>query len=111
LLALLIDWFSCILVTLLITRGGQALGDGAFGNLVLGVFALEVVVLTWLGGASFGQRLRRLRVARLDGRPVGFLPTLLRTLLLCLVIPAVIFDRDGRGLHDRAAGTIVLRSS
>jgi len=34
---------------------------------------------------------------------------LVRTLLLGLVIPAVVTDDDGRGLHDRAAGTVVVR--
>jgi len=34
----------------------------------------------------------------------------LRTLLICLVIPAVIWDRDGRGLQDRAAGTVVVKA-
>jgi hypothetical protein len=32
-----------------------------------------------------------------------------RTLLLMLVVPAVVWDRDGRGLHDRLSGTVELR--
>jgi len=32
-----------------------------------------------------------------------------RSALLCLVIPAVVWDRDGRGLHDTAAGTVLVR--
>ena len=32
-----------------------------------------------------------------------------RTVLLLFVIPACITDRDLRGLHDRAANTIVVR--
>jgi uncharacterized RDD family membrane protein YckC len=47
-------------------------------------------------------------VVRLDGRPVGLLWSLVRTLLLVLVIPALVWDRDYRGLHDRAAGTVVI---
>jgi uncharacterized RDD family membrane protein YckC len=27
-----------------------------------------------------------------------------------LVIPAVIWDRDGRGMHDRLLGTVVVRT-
>jgi uncharacterized RDD family membrane protein YckC len=77
---------------------------------VLLVFAVEVALLTWLGGGSFGQRLRRLRVASVDGSRLGLVQTLVRTLLLCLFIPAVIWDRDGRGLHDRAARTVVIRT-
>jgi hypothetical protein len=32
-----------------------------------------------------------------------------RTVLLCLAIPAFIWDRDQRGLHDRVAGTMLVR--
>ena len=74
------------------------------------IFALEVLVLTVLGGASAGQRVRGLQVVRLDGRPVGVGRAALRTALLLLLIPALIWDRDGRGLHDRAAGTAVLHT-
>jgi uncharacterized RDD family membrane protein YckC len=73
------------------------------------IFALEVLVLTTFLGASAGQFLVGLRVVRLDGRPPGLLRALLRTLLLLLLIPVVIWDRDGRGLHDKVAGTLLVR--
>lgn len=41
--------------------------------------------------------------------PPGLLLGLTRTVLLCLVIPAVVWDSAGRGLHDVAAGTVVVR--
>ena len=77
-----------------------------------GAFALEVVLLTALTGRSLGMRLVGLRVARLSdlGAPPGFVPAALRTALLMLVLPALVFDRDGRGLHDKAAGTVTLRT-
>jgi uncharacterized RDD family membrane protein YckC len=34
----------------------------------------------------------------------------IRTALLSLLLPAVIFDRDGRGLHDRLTDTAVVRA-
>jgi len=34
----------------------------------------------------------------------------MRTLLLAIVIPAVVTDRDGRGLHDRAVNTVLIRA-
>jgi uncharacterized RDD family membrane protein YckC len=37
------------------------------------------------------------------------LDALVRTILLMLLIPAVIWDRDQRGLHDRLARTAVVR--
>ena len=73
------------------------------------VFAVEVFVLTAFGGASAGQRLLRMRVVRLDRRPVWLGTAFVRTALLLLLIPALVTDRDGRGLHDRAAGTVLLR--
>ena len=78
----------------------------------LGVFVLEVSLLTSLGGASAGQRVMGLRVLswpdNLFLRPG---PILLRTILIALVIPAVVTDKDGRGLHDRAAKSVVMRVS
>ena len=98
--ALLIDWFACMLIAL-----------AAFHSqyLTLAVFAAEVYVLTALTGLTLGKRLAGIRVVRLDGRPVGFGWALVRTLLLLAVVPPLIADRDLRGLHDRAANTIVVR--
>ncbi len=76
-----------------------------------GAFALQMVVLQALTGQSMGMKLLGIRVRRVaqDG-PVGLLPVLLRTALLALLIPPLIYDRDRRGLHDRAAGTVVVQA-
>lgn len=113
--ALLVDWFGSILIVTLISAGrygfGAAPEDGARTQLLtLAVFAGEVALLTWLGGASAGQRVVGLTVRRIDGQRVPLLSAVARTLLICLVIPPVVYDRDGRGLHDRAAASIVLRA-
>ena len=88
------------------TTGQRAIAGNA-------AFALEVLLLTALTGQSIGMRLLGIRVLRLDAResPPGFLPAAIRTALLMLVLPAVVFDRDGRGLHDKAAGTVVVRTA
>ncbi len=101
LLALLIDWLAST---------GVALAIFHSAGWTLVIFAIEVYVLTALTGFTLGKRLLGLRVARLDGRPVGFGWSLVRTLLLLAVVPPLISDRDLRGLHDRAANTIVIRS-
>jgi len=72
------------------------------------IFAVEVLVLTALAGGSAGQIARGLRVVRLDGRPLGLPRAALRTVLLLLLVPALIWDRDGRGLHDKAADSVVV---
>jgi uncharacterized RDD family membrane protein YckC len=66
-------------------------------------------VLTALTGFTVGKRILNIRVARVDGQPVGLGWALVRTILLLLVVPPLITDRDLRGLHDRAANTIVIR--
>jgi uncharacterized RDD family membrane protein YckC len=75
----------------------------------LAIFAAENFLLTALTGLTLGKRLTGIRVARLDGKPVGFGWALVRTVLLLAVIPPLVTDRDLRGLHDRAANTIVIR--
>lgn len=76
---------------------------------LVGVFAaLQVLFLALLSG-SFGQVCVGLRVVPTRGGYIGVVRPVVRTVLLCLVIPAVIFDRDQRGLHDRAAGTVLVR--
>ena len=74
--------------------------------------AAQLLVLQALTGQSLGMRLIGIRVARLaDPAAVpGFLPVAIRTALLLLVVPAVVIDREGRGLHDKAGGTVVLRA-
>ena len=78
-----------------------------------GAFALQVLLLTALTGQSLGMKLIGIRVVRLTApsRAPGFLPSAVRLALLLLLVPAMIFDRDGRGLHDKAAGTVVLRAT
>jgi uncharacterized RDD family membrane protein YckC len=73
------------------------------------VFLCEASLLTALVGGSFGQLLVRIAVVRGDRRPVTLSRALLRTALVCLVVPPLIYDRDHRGLHDMAVGTVVVK--
>lgn len=83
----------------------------------LGAFAVMNVLLVGALGFTIGHRLLSVQVRVLgapgegtvDGVLVGFWRSTVRTVLLCLVIPAVVWDGDGRGLHDRAAGTVITR--
>ena len=99
-IALFIDWTLCTAIAL-----------AAFHSRwwTFPIFAAEAYLLTALTGFTVGKRLTGVRVARLDGRPVGFGWALVRTVLLHAVIPAFIVDRDLRGLHDRAANTVVVK--
>jgi uncharacterized RDD family membrane protein YckC len=108
--ALALDWLAATVVTLALTHGHPAYGTPSFSVIVLGVFGLEVFVLTWLAGGSFAQRLLGLHVVSLDRGSLGPVRALFRTVLICLAIPPLVWDRDGRGLHDRAVNGAVLRS-
>lgn len=107
--ALALDWFAAILVTNLILPD-LVYGDADFAAATLAVFAFEVTLLTATTGSSFGYKLFGLRLISVSTAPLNFLKILTRTALLCLVIPAMIWDRDGRGLHDKIVGSIIMKS-
>lgn len=95
---------------------GSALVAAAFtaphppNNWSLLVFTVEYVFFTALFGQTPGMRLLKIRLYRLDrpGHPLGLPRALLRTFLLMLLIPAVIYDRDNRGYHDRITQSVVI---
>ena len=67
------------------------------------------VIATAFFGSTPGMTLRGIRVARTDGVTiVGPIRAVVRVVLILIVIPAVVWDANGRGLHDRAVSTVVL---
>ncbi|MEO5852363.1 MAG: RDD family protein [Nocardioides sp.] len=106
-LALLVDWIACTLVVVSVIGTDAWLDDRYSSTYTLGVFLLETTVFTALLGGSFGKLVTRLRVVQVDGsgRPVDLLRCLVRQVLVCLVVPPLVFRPDGRGLHDLAAGS------
>jgi uncharacterized RDD family membrane protein YckC len=106
--ALVIDWFASMLVAALFVGVQVWTGTGASQWATMVVFLAEVTVFTALAGGSFGQLVLRLTVRRLGGAPLNLLQALLRTVLICLVVPPLVFNRDQRGLHDMAVGSITL---
>ena len=113
LLALIIDWVLCYLIaSSIVGHSVLAVNDAHYQDasmLALLLFAVEVYLLTAVSGLTVGKRLLGIRVIRTDGRRPGFAWAALRTVLLFFVVPPLLSDRDLRGLHDRAADTIVVR--
>ena len=108
LVAILIDWVLCQLIAYAFTGSGFGQGQpGSWWPLL--IFGLENLVLLSTLGSTFGQRLLGLRLVSMTGERATFLRVLIRTVLLCLAIPALIWDRDQRGLHDKAATTVLIR--
>jgi uncharacterized RDD family membrane protein YckC len=106
-LALLTDLVASGLVAQLIARA-VSWDSTLEAQLPTIVFFLEVSLFTALLGGSFAQLALRIGVVRLDGKRMGLLRPLLRTLLICLIVPPLIFNRDNRGLHDIAVNTITV---
>jgi uncharacterized RDD family membrane protein YckC len=113
LVALIVDWVLCYLIASSIARHNVfTVTDARYQDaqwLALLLFAVEVYLLTAISGLTVGKRLLGLRAIRTDGSRPGFKWAAVRTVLLLFVIPACLSDRDLRGLHDRAADTIVVR--
>ncbi len=103
--AIFIDWLLCTFIVVVLIR--RARPDVEYWTLL--VFAAQDYVLTALTGFTVGKRLLGIRVAKLDGKWVGPLWGLLRTVLLLTVVPPLLLNRDLRGLHDRASDTVVVR--
>ncbi|MFF7755831.1 RDD family protein [Streptomyces sp. NPDC007971] len=105
--ALAVDWGLCVLIAYgLITHGNSP----ATSNWALLVFFVMSALTVGTIGFTPGKRLFGIRVVALQTGTVNPLRSLLRTVLLCLAIPALIWDRDGRGLHDRIAKTVEVRA-
>ncbi|MBW5484131.1 RDD family protein [Streptomyces bambusae] len=104
--AVVIDWAACQLIA------SQLIAEGrptAAANWTLALFIVLSVLTVGTVGFTPGKRLVGLRVVAEDGGRLGIGRVALRTLLLALLVPALIWDRDGRGLHDRLAKAVQVR--
>ena len=100
--ALAIDWACAVLISIAFFDY-----DPLATTIVFAI--VQILFIPTLGGSP-GHRIMRLRVIRLGGGWTGLWRPIVRTALLVLVIPAVIWDADNRGLHDKAAGTVLIRA-
>ncbi|WP_435749331.1 RDD family protein [Microbacterium sp. PMB16] len=100
--ALAIDWAAAVILSIAFFE------YEAIATTV--IFAVVQILFIPTAGGSPGHRILGMRVIRFDGGWVGLWRPIVRTLLLAVVIPAVIWDADQRGVHDKAAGTILIRA-
>jgi len=96
LIALVIDWTMCRLIAALLSPA--IIPDNGFSTLI--IFYLEVCLFTIAFGSSAGQRIMAIKVLTYpDQQRVTAGKVVLRTLLICLVFPAI-FTNNGRPIHD-----------
>lgn len=113
LLAFIVDAAASGLVAALFVprHAGDSFADRLPGSWSLIPFVLDYVVGVLVAGRTIGMYLTGLRLIRV-GEDVAIDPLriIARTVLLVLLVPALIFDRDGRGMHDRLADTAVVKA-
>ncbi len=109
--ALFIDWIIAVLSSSALT--GSSLTNSGDTNPFwpLLAFFVEVSLITGLLSYSIGKRIFGIHIIREDGGPIGFPRAVLRTALVCLVLPVLIQSEHQRGLQDVATGSMVVRNT
>ena len=100
--ALAIDWAAAVIISIAFFQYDSIA--------TLLIFAVVQIVFIPTIGSSPGHRILGMRLVMLGGGWVGLWRPIVRTLLLVVVIPAVIWDQDQRGLHDKLVGTVLIRA-
>jgi len=100
LVSMLIDWGLAMLLSAFLFDGD------ALANLAL--FVVMNLLFQTLFGSTPGQFLMKLRVIPVRGRSPMLLRSLTRVVLMMLLLPAVVWNRDAQPLHDVLAGTAVI---
>jgi uncharacterized RDD family membrane protein YckC len=76
---------------------------------IIAIFAIEQYAFLLIFSGSIGHLALGMRVVPLRPVWIGPLRPIIRTVALALLIPAVIWDKDQRGFHDKMAGTVLVR--
>jgi RDD family len=101
--AIAIDWGISYLISYAFFR------PDVNGLATLTIFGVSQIIFLLLLNASIGHLIFGLRLVPIVPGYLGWWRPFVRTALLVLFIPAVIFDQDQRGLHDRWVGTVLVR--
>jgi uncharacterized RDD family membrane protein YckC len=112
LIAVALDWAIATAVSVVFFTTGETVLDRlAASNAAATLIAFALLQIAFIPtvGGSLGHLALGMRVVPVKAGWIGVLKPVIRTALLCLFIPAVIWDRDQRGMHDRLAGTVLVR--
>lgn len=96
--AVFVDWFVAVGLATVINADAQWLP--------LIIFVVLHAALLWLFGTTLGKWVFRIQVVQVGGAPIRWYQAPIRAVLLGLVVPVILIDRDSRGLHDKLAGTV-----
>ncbi|SDB80090.1 RDD family protein [Raineyella antarctica] len=107
--ALVLDWAISTALAVLITWGAVLNGSGPERFATLVVFFLEKTVTTALTGSSIGQLIVGIGVTRANGTAIPWWVAVVRTFMICLVIPAAVIGDDRRSLNDMMLRALVVK--
>jgi uncharacterized RDD family membrane protein YckC len=110
--AIAVDWAIATAISVVFFTSGETVLDRLVASnaaATLVAFAILQILFIPTVGGSLGHLALGMRVVPVKAGWIGALKPVIRTALLCLFIPAVIWDRDQRGMHDRLAGTVLVR--
>jgi uncharacterized RDD family membrane protein YckC len=112
--AISLDWLSSYLIAIVFFSGPgtflERTSNATFSTPV--VFFIEYFLLVALQGASAGHRIFRMRIVNFeDGRPPSIGQAFIRSVLMIIVITAITYDENGRGIHERFSKTKIILSS
>ncbi len=111
--AITLDWLASYLIAIVFFSGPGTFLERTThaGTPALIIFFTEYFLLTALQGASAGHRVFRMRIVNFEngGQPT-ILQALIRSLLMVIVITAITYDENGRGIHERLSRTKIVLS-
>jgi uncharacterized RDD family membrane protein YckC len=109
--ALSLDWLSSYLISIAFFSGSGTFLErtSQAGLPALIIFFTQYFLLVTLQGASAGHRVFRMRIVNFQtgGRPT-ILQALIRSVLMVIVITAITYDENGRGIHERLSRTRIV---
>ena len=107
-LGVLIDWLMSYAITI---GFFVEFGEPSMGAVVFLIFTAQYLLFAALGGATPGHRIVGLKIVRFsDGGMPTPLQALIRTGLLVLIVTAITFDHNGRGINERLSNTVLVRT-
>ena len=107
-LGVLIDWLMSYAIAI---GFFVEFGESSMGAVVFLIFTAQYLLFAALGGATPGHRVVGLKIVRFsDGGMPTPLHALIRTGLLVLIVTAITFDQNGRGINERLSNTVLIRT-
>jgi uncharacterized RDD family membrane protein YckC len=107
-LGVLIDWLMSYAIAI---GFFVEFGEPSMGAAVFLIFTVQYLIFAALGGATPGHRIVGLKIVRFsDGGMPTPLQALIRTGLLVLIITAITFDQNGRGVNERLSNTVLVKT-